>query len=202
MQANTLSLVSVYPNFNTISLRWNSKFVIRNSLEDPENQANINKAHDLVETLFSAIMDNKNNFNRLLNIATHDYYTYTHSLNVCSLSIGLGSSIDLKDSELIELGLGALLHDIGKCSIDPFILNKPGVLAAEEFKDIQCHITASKDLLKSNDQQISKDSLSTILQHYERMSGSGYPYNLSGDQIHLFGRIGAIVDFYDALTTE
>ncbi len=76
------------------------------------------------------------------------------------------------------------------------------MLAAEEFKDIQCHITASKDLLKSNDQQISKDSLSTILQHHERMSGSGYPYNLSGDQIHLFGRIGAIVDFYDALTTE
>ena len=92
-----MKLSKCIPEFQYNILRENSKFVIRYILDDPENQANINKAHDLVETLFSAIMDNKNNFNRLLNIATHDYYTYTHSLNVCSLSIGLGSSIDLKD---------------------------------------------------------------------------------------------------------
>ncbi len=194
-----LQLSKNIPDFQYNIIRENSKFVIRDILEDPKNQDNTHQASELVETLFNTIMDNKNNFNRLLKITTHDYYTYTHSLNVCSLSIGLGASINLKDSELIELGLGALLHDIGKCSVDPRILNKPGILTAEEFKDVQCHVTASKGLLG---QRISKNSLSTILQHHEKMSGSGYPYNLAGDQIHLFGRIGAIVDFYDALTTK
>ena len=197
-----LHLSKDIPEFQYNIIRENSKFVIRDILKDPKNLGNIHQAKELVETLFNAIMDNKNHFNRLLKITTHDYYTYTHSLNVCSLSIGLGSSINLKDSELLELGLGALLHDIGKCSVNPRILNKPGVLTEEEYKEIQCHVIASKDLLEKSGHQISENSLNTILQHHEKMSGSGYPYNLAGDQIHLFGRIGAIVDFYDALTTK
>ena len=183
-------------------IRENSKLVIRDILDDPRNKGNINQASELVETLISTILDNRNNFYRLLKITTHDYYTYTHSLNVCSLSIGLGSSINLNDSDLIELGLGALLHDIGKCSVDKHILNKPGILTKEEFKNVQCHVVASRDLLKESEMQIPENSLYTILQHHERLSGNGYPYKLKGDQIHLFGRIGAIVDFYDALTTE
>ncbi len=94
------------------------------------------------------------------------------------------------------------MHDIGKCSIDQRILNKPGTLTAEEFKNIQHHVVASKELLKDSDIQIPKNSLHTILQHHEKLSGSGYPYKLKGDQVHLYGRIGAIVDFYDALTTD
>jgi len=183
-------------------IRENSKLVIRDILDDPRNQGNIHHASELVETLTSTILDNKNNFYRLLRITTHDYYTYTHSLNVCSLSIGLGSSINLNDSDLIELGLGALLHDIGKCSVDKRILNKPGILTEKEFKNIQHHVAASKDLLKDSDMQIPRNSFYTILQHHEKLSGNGYPYKLRGDQVHLFGRIVAIVDFYDALTTD
>ncbi len=183
-------------------IRENSKLVIRDILDDPRNKGNIQQAGELVETLTSTILNNKDNFYRLLKITTHDYYTYTHSLNVCSLSIGLGSSINLSDSKLMELGLGALLHDIGKCSVDKHILNKPGILTEEEFKDIQYHVVASQELLKESDMHIPENSLHTIMQHHEKLSGNGYPHGLKGDRVHLFGRIGAIVDFYDALTTE
>jgi HD-GYP domain-containing protein (c-di-GMP phosphodiesterase class II) len=183
-------------------MRENSKFVIRDILDDPNNRGNVHQASELVETLINTILDNTNNFCRLLKITTHDYYTYTHSLNVCSFSIGLGALINLKDSELIELGLGALLHDIGKCSVDPRILNKPGLLTAEEYMDVQHHVIASNDLLKDSGHQIPKNSLYTILEHHEKLSGNGYPRKLKGNEVHLFGRIGAIVDFYDALTTK
>ena len=184
-------------------IRENSKFIIKDILNDPRGGDVIQKAGELVETLTGAILDNRSNFYNLLKITTHDYYTYTHSLNVCSLSIGLGVNIKLKTNpDLIELGLGALLHDIGKCSIEQRILNKPGRLTEDEFKNVQNHVIASEELLSDSKMQIPQKSIFTIMQHHEKLSGNGYPYKLKGDQVHLYGRIGAIVDFYDALTTE
>lgn len=184
-------------------IRENSKFVIKDILNDPRSGEVAQKAGELVETLTESILDNQTNFYSLLKITTHDYYTYTHSLNVCSLSIGLGMQLKLKKNpDLMDLGLGALLHDIGKCSIEPHILNKPGRLTEDEYKNVQQHVIASKELLKGSDMQIPQKSTITIMQHHEKLSGNGYPYKLKGDQIHIYGRIGAIVDFYDALTTE
>ncbi len=184
-------------------LRENSKLIIKDILEDPRSGETIQKAGDLVETLTETILNNQSNFASLLTINTHDYYTYTHSLNVCSLSIGLGTELELrKDPDLFELGLGALLHDIGKCTIEPHLLNKPGKLTDEEFTDVQNHVIAAKTILNNNNTKIPHNSLLTILQHHEKLSGKGYPYNLKGSQISIFGRICALVDFYDALTTD
>ncbi len=184
-------------------LRENSKLIIKDILEDPRSGETIQKAGDLVKTLINTILENRSNFSSLLKITTHDYYTYTHSLNVCSLSIGLGTELKLRrDPDLLELGIGALLHDIGKCTIDLRILNKPGKLTNEEFKTIQGHVVNAKEQLNNNNTEIPKKALYTILQHHEKTSGKGYPYKLKDDQIHIYGRIGAIVDFYDAITTE
>jgi len=193
-----------YPLESQFSIiRENSKFIINDILNDPRSGEVIQKASELVETLTGSILDNQKNFYNLLRITTHDYYTYTHSLNVCSLSIGLGMHLKLKkEPDLIELGIGALLHDIGKCTIEPHILNKPGKLTEDEYKNVQNHVVASKELLKGSGMQIPQKSTITIMQHHEKLSGNGYPYKLKGDQVHLYGRIGAIVDFYDALTTE
>lgn len=68
--------------------------------------------------------------------------------------------------------------------------------------EVQHHVTASNDLLKDSDHHIPENSLYTILEHHEKLPGNGYPRKLKGNQIHLFGRIGAIVDFYDAMTTK
>ncbi len=184
-------------------LRENSKFIIKEVLGDPRSGETIQKAGDLVNTLTKTILDNQSNFTSLLSINTHDYYTYTHSLNVCSLSIGLGAELKLKkDPDLFELGLGALLHDIGKCTIEPRILNKPGKLTDMEFTEVQNHVIAAKTILNNNNTKIPHNSLLSILQHHEKLTGKGYPYNLKGNQISIFGRICALVDFYDALTTE
>ena len=184
-------------------LRENSKLIIKDILEDPRSGETIQKAGELVETLTDTILENRSNFSNLLKITTHDYYTYTHSLNVCSLSIGLGTELKLrKNPDLMELGLGALLHDLGKCMIDLRVLNKPGKLTEDEFKEVQGHVTAGSELLLSSNTELPENSLVTILQHHEKISGKGYPQKLKGDQIHINGRIGAIVDFYDALTTE
>ncbi|MFQ5685576.1 MAG: HD-GYP domain-containing protein [Candidatus Scalindua sp.] len=184
-------------------IRENSKFIIKDILNDPRSGEVTQKASELVETLTGSILDNQTNFYSLLKITSHDYYTYTHSLNVCSLSIGLGMHLKLKkDPDLKELGLGALLHDVGKCSIEPHILNKPGRLTEDEYKNVQNHVIASQELLKGSNMQLPQKSTITIMQHHEKLSGNGYPYKLKGDQVHLYGRIGAIVDFYDALTTE
>ncbi len=107
-----------------------------------------------------------------------------------------------KDPDLIELGLGALLHDVGKCTIEQRILNKPGRLTEDEYKKVQNHVIASEELLSESKIQIPQKSLFAIKQHHEKLSGKGYPHKLKGDQVHRYGRIGAIVDFYDALTTE
>jgi HD-GYP domain-containing protein (c-di-GMP phosphodiesterase class II) len=194
---------SEYPLESQFSIiRENSKFIINDILNDPRSGEVTQKAGELVKTLTSSILNNQTNFYSLLKITTHDYYTYTHSLNVCSLSIGLGMQLKLKkDPDLLELGLGALLHDVGKCTIEPHILNKPGRLTEDEYKNVQNHVIASKELLKGSNMQIPQKSTITIMQHHEKLSGNGYPYKLKGDQIHLYGRIGAIVDFYDALTT-
>ncbi|MCP4253188.1 MAG: HD domain-containing protein [Candidatus Scalindua sp.] len=205
---NNLSLELIKTKENSSELQYsilreNSKFVVKDILEDPRSGETIDKAGELVETLTEAILDNQSNFSSLLKITSHDYYTYTHSLNVCSLCIGFGTELKLKkDPDLLELGLGALLHDLGKCEIDIRVLNKPGKLTEKEFKEVQNHVTAGKELLLNNSTCIPEKSLFTILQHHEKMSGNGYPHKLKGDQIHINGRIGAIVDFYDALTTE
>ena len=81
-------------------------------------------------------------------------------------------------------------------------MNKPGTLTDEEFKKIQDHVVASQDLLRDSEIRIPENSLHTIMQHHEKLSGNGYPHGLKGDRVHLYGRIGPIVDFSDALTTE
>ncbi|MCP5007700.1 MAG: HD domain-containing protein [Planctomycetes bacterium] len=184
-------------------IRENLKLIIREILEDPRRVDNIKKATNLVETLVGNLLDQENTFYNLMKITSHDYYTYNHSLNVCTLSVGLGILMGLKRKpDLVELGLGALLHDIGKSFIDHRIINKPGKLTADEHRIVQGHVIEGVNLMENSTSRIPQKSFFPILQHHEKLSGYGYPYKLKGDQIHLFARITGIVDFYDALITE
>ncbi len=189
--------------FKSTIVRENSKLVIKEVLEDPGNKENVKKTSKIVETLVETILYIEENYYDLLKVNSDDYYAYTHSLNVCTLSIGLGMAINLKKKpDLMELGLGALLHDIGKSTISPRIINKPSRLTEEEFKVVQSHVVEGEKLLKKNNNNISQNVFYPILQHHEKLSGKGYPFRLKGSQIHPFGRITAIVNVYDNLTTE
>lgn len=194
--------ITTSQELKTSIVRENSKLVIKEVFEDPGNEENVKKSSEAVKTLVETIMYIEENFYHLLKATSDDYYAYTHSLNVCTLSIGLGMTIGLKkEPDIMELGLGALLHDIGKAIISPGIINKPGTLTKEELKIVQSHVVKGKTLLEKNNKNISQNVFYPILQHHEKLSGNGYPYNLKESQIHLFGRITTITNLYDNLTT-
>jgi putative nucleotidyltransferase with HDIG domain len=131
-----------------------------------------------------------------------DYSTYTHSINVWALSLALGQQVGIRDpKELKVLGTGALLHDIGKTRIADSILNKMGPLTAAEKNLIRKHPEWGYDIVKDTD-LIEPDSYYPIVQHHERENRSGYPRGVAGKEIHFYGKIAAISDVFDAMTTK
>ena len=146
-------------------------------------------------------LENRENLVQLTDIRLHDNYTFGHSVNVAVLSAILGSLCNISGDDLVNLIIGALLHDIGKLIIPQHILTKPGQLSEQEFYIIKMHPEAGR--LKLQDLSTpSAEVLATIAgQHHEHIDGRGYPDQLTGDQIHLFARIVAIADVFDALTS-
>ncbi|MEW6571384.1 MAG: HD-GYP domain-containing protein [Nitrospirota bacterium] len=185
----------------TLVLRENSKIVVKSLLDNPRSGEKIKEINVLVNKIIDLILDNRNAFYDLISLRDYDYYTYTHSVNVAVLSLGLGTAIGLERKSVEKLGMGAMLHDIGKSVIPHSILNKMGRLTEEEYEVIKSHVIEGERIL-SNHKGIPAESVRTVLEHHERLLGKGYPHRLSGDKISLFGRISAIVDVYDAMTTE
>jgi HD-GYP domain-containing protein (c-di-GMP phosphodiesterase class II) len=106
------------------------------------------------------------------------------------------------DRQIIkEIAVGALLHDVGKARVPDEILNKPAKLTDAEFEKMKSHVVQSIIILQ-NTPGISRIALDVAGQHHERYDGTGYPNKLKGDEISLYGQMGAIVDVYDALTSE
>lgn len=137
----------------------------------------------------------------MLDLAGYDSYTYSHCLNVSVLSIVLGSAMGLSRSELVALGCGALLHDIGKIRIDKDILQKNGPLTDEEFDAMKNHPQCGYDYISANF-QFPSQYYDAILDHHEKFDGTGYPNRKKGKDISLFGRICSVADVYDALTSK
>ena len=152
------------------------------------------------ENILQDIIAQQQNLVQLTDIRLHDTYTFAHSVNVAILSSLLGVLLKLSREEQLKLTLGGLLHDIGKITVPYEILTKAGHLTDDEWSVMQGHPEAGRQRLKK---MFPNDTLlSTIaLQHHEHIDGSGYPNHLKGEQIHRYGRIVAIADVYDALTS-
>lgn len=159
------------------------------------------RMQEMVAHIIDELISQEDIIVNLSDIRSVDDYTFAHSVSVCVLALITGISLDLTREKLKDLGIGALLHDIGKIAISEEILKKPSELSIEEFSQIKLHTTFGYDLVKANT-NISADSATIVLQHHERYDGSGYPAGLRGDEIHLFARITAIADVYDALTSD
>lgn len=104
------------------------------------------------------------------------------------------------ESELIKVA--SPMHDIGKVSIPDDVLKKPGKLTDEEFEIIKTHSNTGFDLLKNSNRQILKSAAIIAHQHHEKWNGTGYPQGLKGEEIHIYGRITAIADVFDALVSD
>ncbi|MFC1750940.1 HD-GYP domain-containing protein [Pseudomonadota bacterium] len=162
---------------------------------------NVDTAKDLVSGMTESIIQNENALVLLSQLKQHDEYTVRHSLNVCILSLLLGKHLDFTENNLRALGLGALLHDIGKMKLPDNILNKPGKLDYEEFELIKEHPDIGYRLLKLK-KGIPWGALDVVRSHHERIDGTGYPRGLEGERVGMFPRITAVVDVYDAITTN
>lgn len=189
------------PNIKAVAIRENSKIVVKELLDNPRSGEKIKEVETLVDKIISCILESDDAIYNLLSLKGYDYYTYTHSVNVCTLSVGLGLKIDLKKDDIRNLGIGSMLHDIGKCSIPKDILNKQGMLDDKEYRIIKKHVLEGEKILKTH-KDIPEDSFYAVLQHHEKLSGKGYPFGLRAKDISLFGKITAISDCYDALTTQ
>jgi len=137
----------------------------------------------------------------LLDIKSFDDYTFTHNINVATLAILIGHTMDLSRNDLQELGTGALLHDVGKLKLSLAILNKEGKLTDAEFAEIKRHSAYGYEILCQSP-DLSESSRRVALQHHERFMGKGYPMGIKGTDISLFARITSVADVYDALTTD
>ena len=154
-----------------------------------------------VEHIIGELSDNRNIMVNMLDLCSYDSYTYSHSLNVAILSIILGMVMNLSTKDMVSLGTGALLHDIGKVFIDKSILQKKGKLTNEEFDVIKTHPRMGYDYIMSQ-YYFPVKHCRAILEHQEKYDGSGYPFKKAGDQISIYGRIAAVADVYDALTSK
>jgi HD-GYP domain-containing protein (c-di-GMP phosphodiesterase class II) len=176
--------------------------LVRDVFENPSATENIRRAKDLASNYIQNIMRGREAFVNLMRIASFDYYLYTHSVNVCSYTIALALHLGIHDTKrLWTLGLGAMLHDVGKSRISDRILNKKAPLNKAEFAIVKKHPSWGKEILNETD-IIADEAYFPIIQHHERMDGSGYPNGVAGSEIHEYGRIIAICDVFDALTTR
>jgi putative nucleotidyltransferase with HDIG domain len=179
-----------------------SKVVLKDFLDDPISSENLENLHAISKLIVKFVLKNDEVFYSLLSEPTRDFYTYVHSTNVSVLAVGLGLVIGLSRSPDLELlALGGLLHDIGKCRVDLRIVNKPGKLSLPEFLKIKCHVRYGLELLTEN-HYLPEKVLTMVAQHHERLSGNGYPLGLKDNQISQCGRIAAIADTFDILTTN
>jgi len=165
------------------------------------SKSDVSTISRLVENITSQIFYDKNVMLNIVDLKVFDDYTFFHSVNVGILSMAVGATIGLKKSDLFNLGMGAILHDIGKMFIPIQILNKPGKLTTEEFEIIKTHSLKGYGYLL---QKFDLPDISTraVLEHHERFDGTGYPYNKKGVEISQCGSIIAISDVYDALTSD
>ncbi len=179
-----------------------AKFLMSELFDNPSLGENLRRSKALVETTVDFVLDSSSTIDALLQVMEYDYTTYTHSVNVCALALALARSVGIDDpAALRALGVGALLHDIGKTKVSESILNKPASLTPDEVFVVHRHPQWGWDLTHQGN-LLDEDSYYPILQHHEREDGSGYPSGIGSSKIHLYGKITAIADAFDAMTTK
>lgn len=200
-------------NFNKETFTENLKVArktrdkTRSYIDDMLNQSRMGeivdtqKAKELVAEMANNIAVSIDASLWLTQLKNRDEYTAIHSLNVCVLTLTFGRALQLPEEQLNEVGLGALLHDIGKMRVPLKVLNKPGKLTDDEFEIMKSHPGIGYELIRQ-DKNLSKEVLTIVRNHHERMNGQGYPDKLAGDDISYFTKIVSITDVYDAITSD
>lgn len=172
-----------------------------NKLKRGKGKVDIGSIYNVVDKMIEEILSHKEIIINVLDIRSYEDYLYAHSVSASIFTICCGISHKYPQSKLRELGVGSLLHDVGKIKIPDEVLNKPGKLTPEEWEIMKKHTTLGFEMLRQQ-KELNLLSAHVSYQHHERIDGCGYPRGLSDNEILYYAKIASISDAYDALTAE
>ena len=162
---------------------------------------NVIRLKKSVEPIVDSISRNPDALLWVARLKKHDEYTYQHSLGAAIWSVSLGRQLGLPRHDLRSLAMGCLLMDVGKLRVDPKLLQADRELTLEEMAQMYSHVSYGLEIIQESG-IINQDVIDMVAYHHERYDGSGYPDGLTQDNIPSFARIAAIVDTYDAITSN
>ena len=166
-----------------------------------ENRLNIPRMSERVKLLIDKVKTSRDAMLRYPEfLFPSENYMYTHSVNSTILALAIGELMKLPPHRMIELGVAAMLHDIGMLKLPDAVYLKDSALADKEFQMVRAHTTLGYRILKGF--SVSEEIALGADEHHERLDGSGYPKGLVGDKISLYSRIIAVVCSYDAITSK
>jgi putative nucleotidyltransferase with HDIG domain len=180
-----------------------AKIVIQDAMHDTRlgRAINVDAVRTVVVDMTDSVFRNPDALSSLSRLKRFDEYTFYHSVNTALLAMSLGRSLGFDRSMLHLAGVGTLLHDIGKTKIPLDVLNKPGRFEAHEMEIMKQHVLRGVEVLASTT-DLGDSYVQPALEHHERMNGAGYPHQRAQKDISQFGLITAIVDIYDAMTSD
>ena len=168
---------------------------------EKEDAIDIAQSRAVISRCVKSILANANALLWLTKIKDQDHYTAEHCMRVGILAIAFGRFLGLEEKELELLGMGGMLHDVGKMKVPTDILNKPARLNRIEFDIMRQHSTFGKEILEKY-QELEPMIIDTAHYHHERIDGKGYPEGIHGSYLHKYIRMVTIVDAYDAITSD
>ena len=164
-------------------------------------EIDVSVAQSTVDDCVESVLRNPDALMWLSRIRSESEYTAEHSLNVCVLAVTFGRHLGMSPVELKNLGICALLHDVGKMRVPEEILNKPDPFTDRELSLMRSHTVHGRNLLMSTP-NLFEGAIDVAYSHHERLDGKGYPRKISAEKITRYTRIVSIVDAYDAMTAD
>ncbi|MCD8552372.1 MAG: HD-GYP domain-containing protein [Seleniivibrio sp.] len=179
-----------------------SVFIVGSILDGIRNGGAINTeaVKHVSQSITEMTLKKRGVLTSITKLKQYDNYTFHHSINVSIFAASLATHLGMSKKEIEIAANSGLIHDIGKMLVPESILNKPGKLSEEEYKVMKTHVIRGYEYAKKCG--TPAEELKMIIEHHERHDGSGYPYGLKDEQISIFGKIGAVVDIYDAMTSD
>lgn len=188
------------PIEKAIMLRESSLTLIEELFESPDIDRALTESKVVIQQFVDLMGTEPEAMSHLIGLSSHDFYTYTHSLDVGVYCLGLAQAMKFTAAELLEMGQGALFHDIGKRQVSVDIITKDGPLNDVEWAQMQKH--PQYGLVILSDHKASESIIACCFEHHESVAGNGYPQQLQKHEIHPMAKIVALADTFDALTTQ
>lgn len=180
-----------------------AKTIVQNAMHDTRlsRAINMDEVNRVISDMSDSILRNPDALTSLTRLKKFDEYTFYHSVNTAILAMSLGRHLEFDRTTLHQIGVGSLLHDIGKMKIPTEILNKAGRFKPDEMEIMKHHVLRGVEVL-STTTGLGNSYLRPALEHHERVDGTGYPYRRVRSELSQFGLIAAVVDIYDAMTSD